>query len=738
MARYLETQLDFIFFFYGLSFLLLGALCLVLARRQHDDNSTMIRLTGLFSCVHGISEWLDMTALIAGDASEFVLARAAVSVASFVLLAEAGRQGALARGIPVPGPWILVAIVIVICLVGAVDGLSSAKATSRYLLAAPGAVLVGVAVYLSRGDYAGSARPLMVAIAAAFVGYAAAAGIIVEPAPFWPADIVNQTTFEQIAGFPIQLARGLIAVALAALTWAAWGRRLMETFDYPDYSIHLKRQFVGVLITLFAILLLGWALTNHFGKICSERIEAEARGDSALLVNGLEREIAVADAMVRALAASSAIVPLLGDGQGAGAGIARSVLELDAGAVEAIRSFVVDRAGMIVGSSDASDRSWLGLPSLRAVGWFEQAIAGRVVREFRLDPPQHLRTYLTASPIRGAGGEIQGVAVLEISLEKLAAVMSRFDPAFFVVDGRGVVIITNRGDEFLRTLWPRPDLPRMQLDEQFGAPARQPLFDRELFGAGWTDFGGRRSYVIRQPIEDTEVSLVLAIPVKGILASRLLGIVITLQVAIAALFYFFGLDRGVRDRLQRQLREELQSRTQALALQAVTDALTGLFNRMKFNERLEEELERYKRSRVPFSLIIFDIDHFKEVNDIFGHPMGDQVLIRLSQTVAASVRRADLLARWGGEEFALLLADTDAASAYETAKKLRLLVAHTLFEQVGTVTASFGVAQVLPGDNAEMLVARADNALYRAKLNGRNRVELSLPVVDMVELSPTG
>ncbi|MGX7744900.1 sensor domain-containing diguanylate cyclase [Rhodopseudomonas parapalustris] len=737
MARYLESQLDFIFFFYGLAFMLLGALCLAFARRLDDDHRPLIRLTGLFGCVHGASEWLDMIALIAGDAGEFLLARAVLMTASFVLLAEAGRQGLQSRGLPVPGPWIFIPILLVIVAVGVADGIWSAKAVARYLLAAPGAIAVGLALFSLRADYPESGRWLMAAVAAGFIGYGLVAGVIVAPAPFWPADVVNQDSFQRLTGVPIQLVRGLLAVMLAALAWAAWGRRVMQTLDYPGYSRHLKRQFIGVLTSLLTILLLGWALTNYLGEIHRQDTETEVAGDAVLLVGSLEREIAIADALVKAFANSPSAQPLLTGADRSSPEAMRALLELDAGAVHAVRSFIVNRSGDIVVSSNGSDKSWLGQPNLRATDWFEQAIRGRAVREFRVDPPDRLRTYLTAYPIRSAEDTIDGVAVLEISLEDLAAVMVRFDQAFFVVDERGVVIITNRNDEYLRTLWPRPGLPRQLLTEQLGAPQRQLMLAHEVFGGGWMEFGGRRSYVLREPIAETQASLVIAVPVKGIFASRLLGIFITLQVAIAALFYFFGLDSGVRDRLQRQLHEELQLRSQDLARQAATDALTGLFNRMTFNERLDKELARSERSGQPFSLIIFDIDYFKEVNDIYGHPMGDQVLIRLSQTVAASVRRSDLLVRWGGEEFALLLADTDAQAAYETAKKLRLLVAHTIFEQVGTVTASFGVAQVLPGDNAETLVARADNALYRAKLNGRNRVELSLPVVDTLELSPT-
>lgn len=735
MARHLESQLDFIFFFYGLSFILLGALCLVLARGREDDRGTTIRLIGLFGCVHGANEWLDMLALIAGDSSEFLVVRAAVLTASFVLLAEAGRNGGITRDLAMPGPWIYIPILVAIGAIGFVDGIESAKAATRYLLAAPGAILVAFTVFTGRHHDLHMNRSLMAGVAIAFALYAVAAGMIVETAPFWPARTFNQEMFQRVTGVPIQLVRGLIAVALAALIWAAWGRRVMETLDYPGYSLHLKRQFVGVLTTLLLVLALGWALTDYLGEIHRDDVESEAAGDVALLVSGLERETTIADAMVKAIAASPSVQLLLGDRE-SGRVTNLSMLEIDAGVIHAMRGLIVNRAGDIVGSSDSSDQNWLGMPNLRSVDWFEQAIAGRPVHQIRVDPPQRVRTYLTASPIRDAQGEIQGIAMLEISLETLAELMTRFDQAFFVVDARGLVIITNRRDELFRTLWPRPDLPRLQIAEQFGASGRTMLA-REIFGGDWVEFGGRRSYVLRQPIDSTQMSLVLVIPVKGIFASRLLGIIITLQVAIAVLFYFFGMDRGVRDRFERKLREELLTQTEDLARQAATDSLTGLANRMKFDARLNEELARSQRSGRPFSLIIFDIDHFKEVNDIYGHPVGDQVLVRLSRTVGASVRQSDLLARWGGEEFVILLADTEAAAAYETAKKLRLLVAHTIFEHVGTITASFGVAQVTPGDHADTLVARADNALYRAKLNGRNRVELSLPVIEVVELSPT-
>ena len=257
-----------------------------------------------------------------------------------------------------------------------------------------------------------------------------------------------------------------------------------------------------------------------------------------------------------------------------------------------------------------------------------------------------------------------------------------------------------------------------------------------MFGGEWTSYNERRAYVLRRQLPDAPLWLVVAIPMTGLVPSRLLGIIITLQVAIAALFYFFGRERGVRDRVHHLRRIALQDRARVLARQAATDPLTGLSNRLRFDERLNEEFIRWQRNGRLFAVILYDVDHFKEVNDLYGHPVGDQVLVKMSQTIVTALRRTDVAARWGGEEFVVLLDDTDVLKAAEVAEKLRLLIANMAIDHIGIVTASFGVAQVTGGDNAETLMSRADNALYRAKLNGRNRVEIDAPVVEPVELSP--
>lgn len=159
--------------------------------------------------------------------------------------------------------------------------------------------------------------------------------------------------------------------------------------------------------------------------------------------------------------------------------------------------------------------------------------------------------------------------------------------------------------------------------------------------------------------------------------------------------------------------------------QATTDALTGIDNRIKFNQSLAIEIARATRYNSPLSLIIFDIDHFKKVNDTFCHSVGDKVLKSLAKLVEANIRETDIFARWGGEEFVILAPGISLTETLELADKLRSKVEEFDFNKPQKVTLSFGVTAFKKGDSSTMLLNRADEALYRAKENGRNQVQYS-------------
>jgi diguanylate cyclase (GGDEF)-like protein len=168
---------------------------------------------------------------------------------------------------------------------------------------------------------------------------------------------------------------------------------------------------------------------------------------------------------------------------------------------------------------------------------------------------------------------------------------------------------------------------------------------------------------------------------------------------------------------------ELVEKNRELEVLSVTDRLTGLHNRRKLDEVLEEELVRCRRYGQAFSVIMMDIDHFKRINDSHGHHVGDTVLQEMARILRERTRDADALARYGGEEFVIICRHSSLDGAVETAERIRTAIAGNEFPGVGHATASFGVAACCEGDTSENLLERADAALYRAKGAGRNRVE---------------
>jgi diguanylate cyclase (GGDEF)-like protein/PAS domain S-box-containing protein len=185
-----------------------------------------------------------------------------------------------------------------------------------------------------------------------------------------------------------------------------------------------------------------------------------------------------------------------------------------------------------------------------------------------------------------------------------------------------------------------------------------------------------------------------------------------------------------RERIARELRHAnaaLEHSRAAFEELATRDALTGLFNRRELDRRMAIEASRASRTETQFSFVLLDVDHFKSINDRFGHPAGDEVLRRLSRLVQREVRATDTAARYGGEEIALILPDTSAEEAVRVAERLRKCLEAEVFA-IGegppvTVTASFGVATVeAHAVSPEAVFAAADEALYEAKVTGRNRV----------------
>ena len=173
---------------------------------------------------------------------------------------------------------------------------------------------------------------------------------------------------------------------------------------------------------------------------------------------------------------------------------------------------------------------------------------------------------------------------------------------------------------------------------------------------------------------------------------------------------------------RKAAQEALAQQAEEMKHLANTDPLTGIANRLKFNTILDHHVALSSRYDHALSMLYFDIDHFKKINDTYGHKVGDGVLIEVVELISALLRQSDLLARWGGEEFVVILPETSVEQAKVIAEKLRSCIETHLFMNVSDLTCSFGVTQLRSDDTEQSFLIRADKALYEAKESGRNRV----------------
>lgn len=225
-----------------------------------------------------------------------------------------------------------------------------------------------------------------------------------------------------------------------------------------------------------------------------------------------------------------------------------------------------------------------------------------------------------------------------------------------------------------------------------------------------------------------------------------IAVLVSVVVTCVAIWYgrkLSGQLQDMNDYLEQKIYERTESLldTQSKLLEdnneltrmALTDNLTGLSNRTHMNQILYKEFARFERHNQRFGIIMLDIDHFKNINDNFGHDIGDTVLKKLAQIFENSIRTSDFVARWGGEEFLICCTTIEEADLLPIAETIRQLTASTKFERVGQITASLGCAAIVKGETIGELIKRADVALYEAKNNGRNLTvvseftDLSLP-----------
>jgi len=359
--------------------------------------------------------------------------------------------------------------------------------------------------------------------------------------------------------------------------------------------------------------------------------------------------------------------------------------------------------------------------------WYTTAVESRktIMSDIYLDYESNSPAVSASSPVFNKDGSLRGVLSADLLLrtleDKLKNVRVSGMGYAVLLDNRGVALVHPDKSLIGKSLFDRPELSdvvKIILEKKQGRVDYNTGHDKlavftPIPSSGWT-----LGIVLTK--EEVYADLrMLAIKFSLLFSVSLIIVVLTAVYFGSKLTFFMSLLEQTVEARTSELKEKI-AEVEYLSL---TDPLTGISNRRKIESALKSEVERSSRTGNPLAVIMIDIDHFKQFNDTHGHETGDRILKEFAETINRSIRAIDIAGRLGGEEFLVVCPETGIAGAFMVAEKLRDAVESMQIECVERVTASFGCAALIQGEDWNSLISRSDKALYVAKEHGRNRVE---------------
>jgi two-component system C4-dicarboxylate transport sensor histidine kinase DctB len=418
--------------------------------------------------------------------------------------------------------------------------------------------------------------------------------------------------------------------------------------------------------------------------------------------------------------------------------------------------YIIDHEGLTVASSNwRNTDSFVGSDfSLRP--YFQETMIKGAGRFYGMDTKSATPGYYIANEITNRA-QVIGVAVVRVGLSDLDQKWDRDNGEITITDGNGIIFLSSREQWKYRPLR-QPDpaaIDKPTTTHEYDGVLKEPLvvttiqrFEEHAriveitHPATRGDSGEKGAYLIEsRPLAGSDWRVHLFMSLKPINARALRAAAIVMGVLAFVLMLILYLQQAAsrareRDRSRLALQganeqlemknRELQSVSDVLRRISITDHLTEAYTRRFFLESLTKLMSAARRHGSPLSIIMIDVDNFKQINDTYGHPVGDRVLQMLADTCMQELREADVFARFGGEEFSIALPDADENAAREVAERLRLAVMSLRIDTAHAVvqaTISSGIAQFGTSDaGIDNMIKRADEALYAAKNCGRNQV----------------
>jgi diguanylate cyclase (GGDEF)-like protein/PAS domain S-box-containing protein len=547
MSSFFQGQMDYIFFFYGLAFVGLGVVSYFLS---NDAGQRLPwKWLALFGFTHGLNEWLDLLALSWPEGLALTACRWAVMTLSFFFLVEFGHYSRMPQRGQRLWPLVLGVLALAAAL-GALSGWSGLNATCRYTLGLVGSLWAAWALIREARRADSRGRPWLLAGGAGLILYGLATGLVVPPAAFFPATLVNYETFAKLTGLPIQLVRGLSAVGITAMM-AGYFQVSWRASSEPSQRYRACYMY-GIGAALTVILVAGWVMTQSLGNLAWEQVRKDSLSQNKIAIQRLAFEVGQAEEAVQTMAGSPWLRPTLWERSPQTLAQANSVLDRYQQRFEASVVYLMDSSGTTIASSNRAARDSFVGKSYGFRPYFKEAMQGKTGRYLALGVTSKKRGFYASFPVRDQEGKIAGVAVFKMTMGRFQQDLREFDPAF-LVDPQGIVFLSSRPNLDYHGLWPVSAAKTAGFKAQYGTDHFTPIFSRPIQDNSQIKFAGREYLVTRQNIEDflepgwTMVNLV---PTSIIVHYRNMGIVAAFLLVVLTLV-FAGTNLSIRESANR-------------------------------------------------------------------------------------------------------------------------------------------------------------------------------------------
>ncbi|MBI5739701.1 MAG: PAS domain S-box protein [Nitrospirae bacterium] len=524
----LIMQMDYIFFFYGFAFIILGAVCFILIKEKLQRLPWV--WLGLFGFTHGVHEWLDLFAVSLEDSMSLRVVRLSFTIISFLFLTEFGRAGVAELKSKGTGRWIFVPLA-ALASIGGFAGLTGLEASSRYVLGLTGGLWASLALVLVAKQLEPRPRRWLTAGGLSLGLYAVSTGVIVGQAGFFPASVLNSNAFLQALGFPIQLLRGILAIFTAFSIWVY--SQVSSTDEYEVHRIKKRYTFLpGAVIII--ILAGGWALTGFLGRHAAHEVLETGHLHAETLSGHLNYVLRETRHTADVKARSPLVVRALLTGSPRDMETARVIMNEckdEADRKAPFCSLQDTRNNTILHCNRKNGNSLPDKFHLTEDGGFKSY--------FSFDAASKVWRYHAIAPVKDEKGNVLGSVVIREDMKGVEEFFKKHEHAF-LVDPDGIIFLSSSECWCLKSLWPLKGDARKNIASsgRFGPGPFDVVLPEEVMNGMLTVLDGKRFLVTRRTINNEGRSIVLLSPTRLIAAYRLFAIFSTFVISGLTIVFF--------------------------------------------------------------------------------------------------------------------------------------------------------------------------------------------------------